>query len=274
MGTRLKDKIAIVCGAGSSSGGLSNGMAAAVVYAREGAKVFAVDLEIDRMQGTQQSIEAEGGVCKLHRSDVSVASDVQDMIASCTATFGDRIDILHNNVGIPAIGGPIELVEEEFDRVMRVNVKSMFLTCKAVLPAMSRQACGSIINVSSLAGIRFAYPSFAYAASKGAVNQLSQNIAGQYAAQGIRCNVVMPGYIAAAGSIVRMRKQFGDAFEEKFSARARRVPSGRLGEPWDVAYAALFLASDESKYITGTSIVVDGGLSCAVTGTVSENFFA
>jgi NAD(P)-dependent dehydrogenase (short-subunit alcohol dehydrogenase family) len=273
VGTRLKDKVAIVCGAGSSSGGLSNGMAAAVLFAREGAKVLAVDIDAERMAETRSMIESAGGVIQLHQCDVSQSGDVARMVDVCAAAFGGCIDILHNNVGIPAIGGPLELSEDEFERVMRVNVKSMYLTCKGVLPAMIRQSSGSIVNVSSVAGIRFAYPSFAYAASKGAVNQLSQNIAGQYAAKGIRCNVVIPGYIAAAGSIVRMRKQFGDEFEAKFTARARRVPSGTLGEPWDVAYAALFLASDESKYVTGTSIVVDGGMSCAVTGTVSENFF-
>jgi NAD(P)-dependent dehydrogenase (short-subunit alcohol dehydrogenase family) len=271
MGGRLDSKIVIACGAGSSSpGDLSNGMASAVIMAREGAKVFAVDIDIDHMKETKARIEADGGECTLYRCDVSSRAEVEAMVENCRRTYGGKIDVLFNNVGVNSIGGPPDVSEDDFDRVMRINVKSMYLTCRSVIPVMLEQGGGAIVNTSSVAGIRFAYPSFTYAASKGAVNQLTQNIAGTYAARGIRCNSVVPGYILAAGSLGRMRRQFGDNFEQQVRERARQVPCGKLGEPWDVGYAVLFLASEEAKYITGVNLVVDGGQSCSVTGRVSE----
>jgi NAD(P)-dependent dehydrogenase (short-subunit alcohol dehydrogenase family) len=245
-------------------------MAGAIVMAREGAKVFAVDIDVARMADTKAQIEAAGGVCVLHQCDVSQRADVEAMVAAARAAFGGRIDILFNNVGINSIGGPPDVVEEDFDRVIRINLKSMYLTCRSAIPVMLEQGGGAIVNTSSVAGIRFAYPSFAYAASKGGVNQLTQNIAGTYAARGIRCNSVVPGYILAAGSLGRMRRQFGDNWRQHLRDRERQVPMGKLGEPWDVGHAVAFLASDEAKYITGVNLVVDGGQSISVTGRISE----
>jgi NAD(P)-dependent dehydrogenase (short-subunit alcohol dehydrogenase family) len=175
-----------------------------------------------------------------------------------------RIDILHNNVGILAVGGPEETSEELWDRHIAVNVKSMFLTCKYVLPIMVRQGRGAIVNISSIASIRYTgYPSVAYNASKGAVNQLTQNIAVQYASKGIRANCVLPGLM----NTPMIREPLKDAYgpggaEEMVRQRDALVPLGKMGEAWDVAYASLFLASGEAKYITGALLVVDGGLSC------------
>ena len=160
----------------------------------------------------------------------------------------------------------MELDEADWDRLMTVNVKPMFLACKHVLPVMVEQGRGSIVNNSSLASLRFAYPAVAYSASKGAVNELTRNIAGQYAPQGIRCNAVLPGMMATPRITRRLREVHGDAFESVLEERAGIVPMRRAGTAWDVAYAVLFLASDESAYITGTEIVVDGGLAASVRG--------
>jgi NAD(P)-dependent dehydrogenase (short-subunit alcohol dehydrogenase family) len=180
---RLKDKVAIVTGAGSSGQGWGNGKAAAVLFAQEGAKMFAVDMDPDAARETEEIIKREGGECISYVADVSKAEEVKALVEQCIKTFG-RIDILHNNVGILAVGGPEEISEEAWDRLNAVNVKSMFLTCKYTLPLMVKQARGAIVNISSVASIRYTgYPSVAYNATKGAVNQLTQNIAIQYASK-------------------------------------------------------------------------------------------
>lgn len=269
MAGRLEGKTAIVCGAGSSAGGLSNGMATAVLFAREGARVFAADRDTALMAETAERIAAEGGTCVLHQCDIGEKEQVAAMVAACVERFG-RVDILFNNVGLQAVGGPLEVSEEAFDRLMRVNVKGTYLTIQAVLPHMLRQGGGAIVNNSSLAAIRYSYPSIAYMVSKGAVQQLTQGIALQYAARNIRCNAVLPGYIATERITARFKASHGDGYREKLREREEQVPAGRLGEPWDVAWAVVFLASDEARYVTGTSIVVDGGLSASTTGRISE----
>jgi NAD(P)-dependent dehydrogenase (short-subunit alcohol dehydrogenase family) len=178
-------------------------------------------------------------------------------------TYG-RVDVLQNNVGIVRVGGPVETSEEQWDELLRVNLKSMFLTCGQVLPIMERQGGGVIVNVSSIASTRYAgYPSAAYSASKGAVNQLTQNIAVQYARKGIRANCVLPGLMNTPMILQSLEGAYGaQGAEEMRRKRDSLVPIGRMGDAWDVAYASLFLASQESKYITGALIVVDGGLTC------------
>ncbi len=189
----LRGKVALVTGAGSIGPGWGNGKATAVVFAREGAKVFAVDIRLGAAEETKTIIIKEGGECTTHQTDVSKAGEVKAMVDRCLDTYG-RIDILHNNVGILEVGGPVEISEEDWDRPFAVNIKSMFLTCKYVLPIMERQGRGAIVNISSVASIRYTgYPSASYNASKGAVNQLTQSIAVQYAAKGIRANCVLPG---------------------------------------------------------------------------------
>ena len=185
--------MAVVVGAGSSGPGWGNGKAAATLFAREGARIFAVDIDSNAAGETCSLIRDEGGTAEPFEADVTDGAAVEELVASCLRAFG-RIDVLHNNVGVVALGGPVELSEAEWDRVHAVNVKSFFLTAKHVLPQMERQGAGAIVNVSSVASIRWTGISYlAYASSKAAVNQLTQAIAIEYAPKGIRCNAVLPG---------------------------------------------------------------------------------
>lgn len=265
MSGRVQDKVAIVCGAGASSGGVSIGMASAVVLAREGAKVFAVDRDLALAQGTYDAITGAGGLCTLHEADVTDATSIARMVDACLSTYG-RIDILFNNVGMFATGGPLDTSDETFDRLIQVNLKGMFLTCKTVLPAMLEQGGGSIVNNASICAIRYQMPSVAYSISKAGVLQLTQNIGVQYAARMIRCNAVLPGNILTERLTTRLQRVHGEAYVEHVQAWGEQVPSGRAGQPWDVAYAVLFLASDEASYINGAELVIDGGLSASVVG--------
>jgi NAD(P)-dependent dehydrogenase (short-subunit alcohol dehydrogenase family) len=225
--------------------------------------VFAVDISQPAVEETESIIQQEGGACVTYRADVSKADEVGTMVERCLETFG-RVDILQNNVGILEVGGPVEISEQNWDRVLDVNVKSMFLTCKCVLPIMERQGGGAIVNVSSISSIRYTgYPSVSYNASKGAVNQLTQNIAVQYASKGIRANCVLPGLMNTPMIVEPLKHAYReDGIEGMMRARDALVPMGRMGDAWDVAYASLFLASNEAKYITGALLVVDGGLTC------------
>ena len=263
MGDRLKDKIAVVTGAGSVGPGWGNGKAAAVLFAREGARVFAVDVNLGAAQETLAIVEREGGECTAYQTAVSRSEEIEGMVESCVATYG-RVDILHNNVGIVEVGGCVETSEESWDRVMDVNLKSMFLTCKHILPHMEHQGGGAIVNISSIASIRWlGVPYISYSASKGAVNQLTQSIALQYAAKNIRANAILPGLMNTPMVATSLAEFYAEGDVEKMvEVRDRTCPMGKMGDAWDVAYAALFLASDEAKYITGAQLVVDGGLTC------------
>lgn len=267
---RLSEKVAIVAGAGSIAEGWSNGKATAVLFAREGARVFAIDQNISAANETRDIIRSEGGECTAHRCDVSVATEVEAMVDACLTAYG-RIDVLFNNVGMQVVGGPLDVKEEDWDKLMTVNVKSMYLTCRAVIPHMLRQGGGSIINNASTAAIRFTYANVAYSASKGAVKQLSQNIGVQYAARGIRCNCVMPGYIATPRITDRLKRSNPADYERKIDERRKAVPAGQLGSAWDVAYGVLYLASDESKFVNATELVIDGGQTASTTGKVWED---
>ena len=263
MSDRVKGKVALVTGAGSVGPGWGNGKATSALYAREGARVFLVDYNLEAAQETKAVIDGEGGDCAAHRADVSDSGSVEAMVAACVERYG-RIDILHNNVGIIEVGGPVEISEENWDRLMAVNVKGMFLTCKYALPQMEAQGGGAIVNISSIAGIRYTgYPSVSYNASKGAVIQLTQNIAVQYAAKGIRANCVLPGLMNTPFITQGLQSAYSDeGVEEMIRQRDALCPTGKMGDAWDVAYAALFLASDEAKYINGVNLLVDGGLTC------------
>ena len=189
MGDRLRDKVALVSGAGSSGPGWGNGKATAVLFAREGAKILAADINRDAAHETRRIIDGEGGICEAVSADVSRADDVGAMINACIATFG-RIDVLHNNVGIVDVGGPVETTEESWDRVNDVNLKSVFLTCKHVLPHMEQQGKGAIVNIASVSGIRWlGVPYISYAATKAAII-FTRVIALQYARSGIRANTI------------------------------------------------------------------------------------
>ena len=261
MGDRVKGKVAIVTGAGSSGPGMGNGKAAAILYAREGARVIAADINLKAAEETRHLIEQEGGECLALEVDVAQAADCKRMVEKCLETFS-RIDILHNNVGIVELGDPVEASEESWDRVMAVNLKSMFLTCKYTLPYMEKQGSGSIINISSIAGIRITpYPAISYTTSKAGVINFTRDIAVRYAPKGIRANTILPGFINTPLVATSLGSLRGGDIEKLTRERDAMCPMGKQGEAWDVAYAALFLASDEAKYITGTTLVVDGGVT-------------
>jgi len=263
MGDRMKNKVAIVTGAGSVGPGWGNGKATAVLFAREGAKVFAVDVNLKAAEETKSIIEKEGGICTIQKADVTKANEVKAVVDQCIKTYG-RIDILHNNVGIVVVGGPVETGEETWDRVMAVNLKSIFLTCKYVIPHMERQGGGVITNISSIAAIRYTgVPYITYYASKAGILGLTQGIALQYADKNIRANAILPGLM----NTPMIREPLKDAYaagdvEKMIEIRNQQCPTGKMGDAWDVAHAALFLASDDAKYITGAQIVVDGGITC------------
>jgi NAD(P)-dependent dehydrogenase (short-subunit alcohol dehydrogenase family) len=263
MGKRLQDKVAIVTGAGASGPGWGNGKASAVLFAREGAKVFGVDLNRAAAEETKGIIDREGGTVTVHQADVTNSAEVKAFVERCLEIYG-RVDILLNNVGIVESGGPVEISEENWDRLIDVNLKSMFLTCKHCLPVMERQGAGAIVNISSIGALRFlGYPCASYNASKGAINQLTQNIAVQYAPKGIRANCVLPGLMNTPMIREPLKKFYaGGDIEKMIEIRNQQCPMKKMGDAWDVAYAALFLASDEAKYITGANLVVDGGITC------------
>src|SRR5260221_13140969 len=263
MSDRVKGKVAIVTGAGASGPGVGNGMAAAILYAREGAKVVLVDVDTDAADRTKSEIEREGGAALVVRADVSSARDCEAMAGAAIHAFG-RIDVLHNHAGLSGGGGgPVETTEETWDRVFAVNLKAMFLTCKYVLPHMARQGGGSIINTSSVGGIRarIGRPNVAYSASKAGIDGLTRDVAVQYAPLGIRCNTIVIGGVNTprVGTV-----HPGADIDELLRARASELPAGRMGDAWDGAYLALFLASDEAKHITGATLPVDGGQSAAI----------
>ncbi len=261
----MKDRVAIVTGAGSIGPGWGNGKATAVLFAREGAKVFAVDINLAAVGETREIIDGEGSECTAHGADVSKAEEVEGLVARCVEIYG-RVDVLHNNVGILEVGGCVETSEESWDHVNDVNLKSMFLTCKYVLPHMEKQGGGAIVNISSIVSIRWlGVPYVSYSATKGAINQLTQTIALQYAKKNIRANAILPGLMNTPMVVKALTDFYADGDVEKMiEIRNNQCPTGKMGDAWDVAYAALFLASDEAKYITGTQLVVDGGITCKV----------
>lgn len=264
MSGRLHGKSAIVFGAGSSGPGWGNGKAAAVAYAREGALVACVDLLAEAAQETASIIREEGGTALALAADVTDLASVRDAVAQAAAAFGG-ISILHNNVGVTHMGGPVELDEEKFQTALDLNIGPVYRTAKAVLPHMIEAGGGVIVNISSLAAIRYVgYPYFAYYATKAAVNQATVALAMQYARQGIRANCIMPGLIDTPLIYKQISGQYASV-EDMVAARNAMVPMGRMGTAWDVAAAAVFLASDEARFITGVCLPVDGGQSCAVS---------
>ena len=261
MGDRLRDRVALVFGAGCCGPGWGNGRSTAVAYAREGARVVAVDNVTERAEEPARIIRAEGGQVAVVTADVTVHAQVRAAVAAARDAFGGRIDILHNNVGITAMGGPIEESLESWEHVIRTNVTGAFLTCKETLPVMLAQRKGAIVNISSLAAIRFFYPYSSYYASKAGLNQFTEGLALQYAKQGIRANVIMPGLMNTPLIYQQISGQYASP-QDMVAARDAACPMGVMGEGWDIAWASVFLASDEAKYITGVCLPVDGGLHC------------
>ena len=263
MVERLKDKVAIVFGAGSVSPGWGNGKATAVLFARNGAQVVCVDLKLDAAQETVGIIRDEGGTATAFSCDVTNSKAVKSVVDDIVRQNG-RIDVLHNNVGYATMGGPIELDEAAWQRTIDLNVTSCFITCKHVLPHMLQRHSGAIVNVSSIAAIRYTgYPYVAYYAAKAAVNSFTMGLALQYAKDGIRVNAIMPGLMNTPLIFQQISGQYKTA-EEMVKARDAACPMGRMGTAWDIAKAAVFLASDDAEYVTGVSLPVDGGLTCQI----------
>ncbi len=257
--TDLTGRVAIVFGAGSSGDALSNGEAAAIAYGRAGATVVAADRNLAEAERVAKEIVAAGGSALGLHADVTVEDDVAKAVARSVELAG-RPTILHNNVGIATGGDVVDLSREDWDRTASINLTSVYLACKYVIPHMLEAGRGAIVNVSSIASIRdtgYVYP--AYSATKAAVNQLTVSIALTYAARGIRANAILPGLIDTP--LVAHQIAGDEALEEVRAARDASSPTGRMGTPWDVANAALFLASDAAAYINGVCLPVDGGLA-------------
>ncbi len=261
---RLKDKIAIVVGAGQSPGeGVGNGRATALTFAREGAKVLCVDHNLASAEETVDMIRKGQGTAFPFKADVSKESDIKAFVADAHARWG-RIDILHNNVGVSISGGDAELLditEAAFDRCVAINLKSCILACKAVIPIMRAQKSGAIVNISSMAAIT-TYPYVAYKATKTAMIAFTEQLAYQNAAHGIRANVILPGLMNTPMAVDTRAREFNKSRAQVEAERDAKVPLRRkMGTGWDVANAALFLASDEAGFITGVTLPVDGGAS-------------
>lgn len=265
MGNRLKGKIAIVMGGGQTPGEtIGNGRASAILYAREGAKVLVVDRRLDSAEDTCQMITQEGGTAAAFAADAIKSDDCQKMAEACVQRFG-RIDILHNNVGIgDNDGGLNQLTEEAWDRILAVNMKSVIMPCKHVIPLMRGQGSGAILNISSIAAV-CNVGILAYKTSKAGVNAITNQLALSNAKYGIRVNCIMPGLMDTPMAIEGISKARGITKEKLRAERDAQVPlSARMGTGWDIAHAALFLNSDEAKFITGVILPVDGGQSARI----------
>jgi len=259
---RLAQKVAIITGAGCVGPGWGNGRATAVRFAQEGAKVFAVDIDLDAMADTQKMIAEFGGDFTPYVADVTQAESVQSMVQACLDRYG-KIDILVNNVGGPAPGGPVSMSEASFDAQIDLNLKSVFLTCKYVIPVMEQKGTGSIVNIASISGIRFSGAAqVGYAVSKAGVIQFGRVVAIEYAQKGIRINSILPGQLhTPLVDAVLAKTQSGGDIEALLKRRQARIPMPFVGDGRDTANAALFLASDEARFITGTELIVDGGMT-------------
>ena len=259
---RLAGKIALIFGAGSVGPGWGNGRATATRFAEEGAQLFGVDRELDRMKETLARVKEVGGKMETGFCDVTNSQSISDAVNACMKRYG-RIDILVNNVGGSAAGGPVEMAEDVWDSQVDTNLKSVFLTCKYVLPIMEKQGSGAIVNLASTSGIRWTGSAqVAYAATKAGVIQLSRVVAVQYAKKGIRVNTIIPGQLHTPLVESRLAGQrAGGDVAKLLEQRQARIPLPFMGDGRDTANAAVFLASDEARFVTGTEIVVDGGMS-------------
>ncbi len=249
---RLEGKVAIVTGAGSSGPGIGNGKAAAVLFAREGAKVLLADQVLARAEETLELIRQEGGEASAFEANVTSAEDCRRMVEAAVERYG-RLDVLDNNVGISRRGTVVEVQEEDWDFVMAVNVKSIVLSSKFAIPKMMETGGGSIINISSIAGLR-AHSSTPYTASKAAVIGLTMSMAADHGPDGIRVNCIAPGLIYSPMVAPRMDDDLREI-------RKSAAPLRTEGDSWDVGYAALYLASDESRWVNGITLPVDAGLT-------------
>ncbi len=261
---RLKEKVALVMGAGSAGPGWGNGKACAVHFAREGASVACFDLDAKAAEETADIIRSEGGQAIAVTGDAAKSADVKAATDACVASFG-RIDLLHNNVGIVINGGVVELSEEQWDRAFDINLKSCYLAMKHAIPVMLEQGGGSIVNVSSISSLAYlGTPYVSYYTTKAAMNHMTKVTAAQYASKQIRVNAVLPGLMDTPMAKLSAMKNHGvteAGLDEAWRKRVGRIPMGWMGDAWDVAKAATFLASDDARFITGVCLTVDGGMT-------------
>lgn len=266
MTGRLEGKVALISGAGACGPGWSNGRATATLFAREGAKIFAVNRSQESLDETKRIIENEGHDCTGHLCDVTDSAAVKEMVSACMETYG-AIDVLFNNVGGAAAGGAMDMTEEVWDSQMNQNLKHVFLVTKEVLPHMVKQKRGSIINTATTSALTYAGSyQIAYCVSKAAVLRFTQAVAIEFAGRGVRCNTVIPGHMHTPSVEVRLAGQrTGGDVEALIASRNARIPMGQMGDAWDTANAALYFASDESKFVTGTDLLVDGAMTLKCT---------
>ena len=248
---RLEGKVAIVTGAGSRGPGLGNGKAAAILFAREGARVLCVDIAREHAEETVGLIRAGGGEAETFVADVTRAEECWTMVTAAVERWGG-LDILHNNVGIESRKDLLEVTEEEWDRVLAVDLKSMFLATRTAVPAMVARGGGAVICVSSVAALR-GHGRTAYAAAKAGVIGFVQSVAVQLGPRGIRVNAIAPGMVWTP-----MVEALGP---EARARRRRATPLGTEGTGWDVGWGAVYLASDEARWVTGQVLVIDAGLT-------------
>ena len=258
---RLAGKVALISGGGASGPGWSIGKASCAVMARHGAKVCVLDANLDAANDALQAVRELGGDGIALHADVTDEQAMRKAVDAVMAQYG-RLDIFQANAGIGKVGGPEDTDPADWERAQKVNVDSLLIASRLILPIMREQGRGAIVTVSSVAGLRYlGYPHLSYSVSKAALIHFTRMIAQQYATQGIRANTVVPGLIDTP----RIRKSVAhmfsaDDFDEARAKRDQQVPMGRMGTPWEIANAVAFLASDEASYITGTELVVDGGL--------------
>ena len=261
---RMEGKVAIVTGAGSSGPGVGTGRAISTLFTREGASILLADREAARAEETLAGIEGEGGTASVVEIDVTDAGDCARMVREAVDRYG-RLDVLVNNVGITLPGKVVDVAEEVWDRVLDVNLKSMMLTGKYAVPEMQRGGGGSIVNLSSVVAVRSGggFDSVPYVVSKGGIVSLTISMASDYGPDNIRVNAILPGFIytpMVAGGLTQEAREL----------RRRTSPLGTEGTAWDVAYAALFLASDESRWVTGVALPVDAGVTVTTPLTMLD----
>ncbi|RSE87515.1 SDR family NAD(P)-dependent oxidoreductase [Achromobacter denitrificans] len=258
---RLAGKVVLVAGAGSSAAGWSIGKASCVTMARQGAAIVALDSQREAAEDAAHEVEKAGGSGLPVQADVADPAAMQAAVDAALRRYG-RIDVLQANAGIGKVGGPEDISLEDWDRIQQVNVSSLLIATRLLAPLMREQGGGAIVTVSSVAGIRYTgYPHLAYSVSKAAVIHFARMAAQQYAADRIRVNTVIPGLIDTPRVAKNVARMFDADARAASAARDRQVPMGRMGTPWEVANAVAFLASDEASYITGTELLVDGGLT-------------
>lgn len=264
MERKLEGRVALVVGAGSAGPGWGNGKAAAALFAREGARVVCFDLNREAAEETAALIRAEGGLAEAAAGDAARSDDLKAAVGRAVASFGG-LDILHNNVGIVKMGGVVDLPEADWDRAFDVNLKSVYLAMKHAIPAMIARGGGAIVNVSSISSLRYlGTPYVSYYATKAALNHMTRVTAAEFADRQIRVNTLLPGLMDTPMARLSAQRNHGIPESEMDAAwqrRAARIPMGWMGDAWDVARAALFLVSDDARFVTGAELVIDGGLT-------------